>query len=166
MKALTVYQRSAKIKRIKTLIYACRLTANRSEILALWGASSFDSMSDDQLQACGQFMEQAHRTKTTEPTDAVRRLRSQVMTLINKIGKYAVPNDWTEVNRFLLQKKISGRLLYMLEEHELIALVRKLRAINDKKTSAQPVVPNHTKDASETDGLHIIMNLHNSEVVN
>ena len=46
---------------------------------------------------------------------------------------YASPEDWTKVNHFLLQRRICGRLLYMLDAHELQALVRKLRAIGDKK---------------------------------
>lgn len=140
MKPLTIYQRSGKIKRINTLIYACKLTSNRPDILALWGAQTFDDLSDDQLVEFGSFMELAHRCKTTEPTPAIRKLRSQVMTLLNRAGKYAAPGDWTEVNRFLLQRKICGRLLYMLGEPELAALIRKLRAIADKKErSAEPV---------------------------
>ena len=48
-------------------------------------------------------------------------------------GMYASPEDWQKVNRFLLQKRICGQLLYMLDAGQLQALVRKLRAIGDKK---------------------------------
>lgn len=74
-------------------------------------------------------MELAHRAKTTPAPDAIRRLRSQVLAHLTKLGMYASPEDWTKVNRFLLQRRICGRLLYMLDTEELQALVRKLRAI-------------------------------------
>lgn len=136
MEQLTEYQRVAKIKRINTLIYACRLTANRPDILALWGAKTFDDMTDSDLAQCGSFMEFAYRCKTTEPSPSLRKGRSQVMTLLNRAGKHATPHDWTEVNRYLLQRKICGRLLYMLDSVELAALIRKLRAIVDKQDKA------------------------------
>lgn len=140
METLTVTQREAKIKAINSLIYACKLTANRSDILALWGVDSFDDMLDSEIIECQAFMAAAHRAKTTLPSATTRKLRSQVMTLLNKAGKYATSDDWTEVNRFLLQRKVCGRLLYMLTDQELSALIRKLRAIVDKKNQA-PAAP-------------------------
>ena len=87
-------------------------------------------------------MEFAHRAKTIPASDAIRRLRSQVLAHLTKLGMYALPEDWTKVNRFLLQRRICGRLLYMLDAQELQALVRKLRAIGDKKpaTTSRPSV--------------------------
>lgn len=130
------YERRAKVKRINALIYACHLTANRVDILALWGAETFDDMTDDALFECKDYMEAAYHGKTTPPPDTVRRLRSQALALLNRAGKYATPGDWSEVNRFLLQRKICGKLLYMLAEPELAALIRKLRSIVDKKGKA------------------------------
>ena len=149
MEYLLDYQRAAKIRRINQLFSACKLTQNRPDVLALWGAHDFEGMSDVNLDPCRAFLEMAYKCRTTQPAEAVRRLRSQVMTLLNKLGKYASPDDWTEVNRFLLQKKISGRLLYMLNEDELQALIRKLRAIGDKQTAeAPPAEPERPSGAS------------------
>ena len=139
MEHLTDYQRAAKIRRINQQLSACKLTPNRPDVLALWGAVSFDGMTDANLEACQAFLSDAYRCKTTPATEPVRRLRSQVMTLLNKLGKYAEPKDWTEVNSFLLQRKICGRLLYMLNVDELDALIRKLRAIKDKKNDPATV---------------------------
>lgn len=140
MEPLNIYQRAAQIKRINTLMSACKLIPNRPDILALWGVARADDLSDAELLECGQFMEAAHRGKTTQAPEQVRRLRSQAMTLINRMGKYATPSDWSTVNRFLLQRKICGRLLYMLDASELRALVRKLRAIQDKRPAPTDVV--------------------------
>ena len=145
MEYLPDYLRTAKIRRINQLLSACKLTANRSDVLALWGASDFEEMPDVCLEPCKEFLELAYKCRTTEPTEAVRRLRSQVMTLLNKLGKYAGPGDWTEVNRYLLQKRICGRLLYMLNEEGLKALIRRLRAIGDKKATAGGGDPDREK---------------------
>ena len=136
MDYLPDYLRTAKIRRINQLFSACKLTPNRPDVLALWGANDFEEMTDANLEPCRVFLETAYKCRTTQPTEAVRRLRSQAMTLLNRLGKYATPEDWTEVNRFLLQRKICGRLLYMLNEDEIKGLIRKLRAIADKKPAS------------------------------
>lgn len=126
-------ERGAKVRRINTLMSACRLVPNRPDILALWNATGYEELSDGELVEVQAFMEVAHRMKTTPAPEAIRRLRSQVLTHLMKIGVYTLPEEWAKVNRFLLQKRICGRLLYMLDTGELQALVRKLRAIRDKK---------------------------------
>lgn len=132
---MTEFERGAKLRRINTLMSACRLIPNRPDILAGWNVQCYDEMADAEIVELQAFMETAHRTKTTPASDGIRRLRSQVLTHLTKIGMYASPTDWARVNRFLLQKRISGKLLYMLDEPELKALVRKPRAIGDKKPS-------------------------------
>lgn len=141
MEPLQDYERRAKIRRINTLISACKLTPNRPDLLQLWGAQEFEDLFDEELVEFGCFMEEAYRCRTTTPTDQVRRLRSQVLTHLNKLGKYVTANDWSVVNAYLLQKKICGRLLYMLSAEELQALVRKLRAIGDKSPIEQAPAP-------------------------
>ena len=137
MEYLLDYQREAKIRRINQLLSACKLTKNRPDVLVLWGANDFEEMTDAALFACQDWLNEAYRCRTSPVPEPVRRLRSQVMTLLNKLGKYAGPDDWTDVNRYLLQRKICGRVLYMLfDEDELRALIRKLRAIGDKKTAS------------------------------
>lgn len=147
---LSNYQRDAKSRRIATLLSACKLMSNRTDIMALWGVSCLDDMTDDQIVECADFMEAAYRGKTTPAPEGVRRLRSQALAHLGKLGKYAEPSDWQRVNAYLLQKKICGKLLYMLSAEELRSLIRKLRAIADKKKPAsesaaaprrKPVVP-------------------------
>lgn len=133
MYSLTLLERGAKIRRINTLMSACRLIPNRPDILGLWNASCYDELSDANVVELQAFMELAYRMKTTPAPEAIRRLRSQVLAHLTKLGMYASPEDWAKVNRFLLQRRICGRLLYMLQAQELHALVRKLRAIADKK---------------------------------
>lgn len=139
---MTTLERAAKIRRINTLMSACRLIPNRVDILALWGVGGYDELEDDEIVALQGYMEWAHLAKTTPPSEAVRRLRSQALTHMTKLGMSTTSEGWVEVNRFLLQRRICGRLLYMLDAPELQALVRKLRAIGAKRpaTTSRPSV--------------------------
>ena len=139
---MTEFERGAKVRRINTLMSACRLIPTRTDILALWDARSYDELTDNEIVALQAYMEFAHRAKTTPATDAIRRLRSQVLAHLTKLGMYASPEDWTKVNRFLLQRRICGRLLYMLDAQELQALVRKRGGIGEEKpaTTSRPAV--------------------------
>lgn len=151
---MTILERGAKIRRINSLMSACRLIPNRPDILALWHVQCYDEMTDEEIVELQAFMESAHREKTTPASDAIRRLRSQVLSHLTKIGIYSTPDDWAKVNRFLLQRRICGRLLCMLAEQDLQALVRKLRAIGDKRPAAtskptEQVVPIYILPSSE-----------------
>ena len=106
---MTEFERGAKVRRINTLMSACRLIPNREDILALWDARSYDELTDDEIVALQAYMEFAHRAKTTPASDAIRRLRSQVLAHLTKLGMYALPEDWTKVNRFLLQSALYAR---------------------------------------------------------
>lgn len=83
---MTEFERGAKVRRINTLMSACRLIPNRTDILALWDARSYDELTDNEIVALQAYMEFAHRAKTTPATDAIRRLRSQVLAHLTKLG--------------------------------------------------------------------------------
>lgn len=76
--------------------------------------------------------------KTKPATESERELRSVVLKLLEKLGIRAINDDWSEVNNFLLNPKIAGRLLFELDEQDLGVLIRKLNSIVDKnKASGQ-----------------------------
>lgn len=136
MTPLTLHERISKFRHINSLMSACRLIPNRTDILALWNVQCYDDLADEEIVELQAFIETAHRCKTTPAPDAIRRLRSQVLSVMTKIGMYTWPDDWVKVNRTLLQRRVCGKLLYMLDAPELQALVRKLRAIGDKRPAA------------------------------
>jgi len=74
--------------------------------------------------------------KNKPATDGERRLRSVVLKLLDKLGIHVINNDWSAVNTFLLNPRISGRLLYEMNEDELGVLIRKLNSIADKNSTA------------------------------
>ena len=54
---MTEFERGAKVRRINTLMSACRLIPNREDILALWDARSYDELTDDEIVALQAYME-------------------------------------------------------------------------------------------------------------
>ena len=67
-----------------------------------------------------------------------RQLRSKVLKLLDKLGVHVVNDKWDMVNSYLMQNRISGKLLYEHNEKELDTLIKKLYGIIHKKQS-QPM---------------------------
>lgn len=111
---------------------ACKLTANRNDILGLWGVGQFDDLREEQLLELGLFMEDAYRGKTTNAPERTRMLRSQCLKRLTgapddpseKARGLGYPNEWVILNRAML--KYTRRLLYMLTDGELMAFHRQL----------------------------------------
>lgn len=62
--------------------------------------------------------------------DKLRQARSKALHQLQRYGINTT--NWNEVNRFVSQPKICGKLFYALTIPELVGLTRKLRAIIDK----------------------------------
>lgn len=125
------------IKHIRTFLSACKLRQNLPDLLRRYGVESLDELREEHAFELYKWLEVAHRAMTTEPTPEVRKLRSKVLTLLSNLG-VGKGNDWTAINAYLLQPKISGTLLYMMSATELRALERKLYSIAEKATKPTP----------------------------
>ncbi len=123
-------ERRQKVKRLRALWITQGVDNYREAILEPYGVTSTASLTHEQLDELIQlYTADAHRPVSEE----VRKLRSQVLTLLQKLGVYATSDDWDKVNRYLINPRIAGKLLYQLHETELQALTRKLRAIISKQ---------------------------------
>lgn len=125
------------IKHIRTFLSACKLRNNLLDLLKRYNVESLDELSEEHAFELYKWLEVAHRAMTTEPTSEVRRLRSKVLTLLSVLG-VGKGNNWTAINAYLLQPKISGTLLYMMNATELRTLERKLYSIAEKATKPTP----------------------------
>jgi len=65
---------------------------------------------------------------------ALRAVRSQVLSQLQRIGVYSDNKDWHRVNTYLEQPRIAGKRLYELSIVELEVLTVKLRSIERKTT--------------------------------
>ena len=74
--------------------------------------------------------------KNVKTSPVIRKLRSQVLNILTKMGIYNDNDDWERVNAYLSQSRIAGKVLYLCNEAELKALIKKLHAVHrnvDKK---------------------------------
>lgn len=120
--------KNARVRRLRALWVKQGVDQYRDAILEPYGVSSTADLNLEQLD------ELITRFDTkTEVTSRTRTLRSDVMVTLDKLGVYAENGDWQRVNAFLMNPRIAGKLLYQMNDDELLALNRKLRAMLAKK---------------------------------
>jgi len=123
-------ERRQKVKRLRALWITQGVDNYREAILEPYGVTSTADLTNDQLDdLITIYTADAHKPVS----DETRKLRSQVLTLLQKLGIYATNDDWHSVNRYLMNPRIAGKLLYQMNDNELQALTRKLRAIIAKE---------------------------------
>lgn len=133
-----------RIIRFHAALGAANLRDQKANLLEGYGVESTKDLTaaqaDDLTARLNRIAKQRTAAKGGEVKSEVRRLRSVVMTLLNKLGIYATNGDWTRVNAYLLDKRIAGKVLYELEVSELKALNKKLRKlVRDKERAAEEV---------------------------
>lgn len=131
------------IKHIRTFVSACKLRENMPDLLKRYGVEWVTDLSEEHAYELYKWLEIAHRQMTTEPTTEVRRMRSKILVLLNKIG-IGVGNNWAAINAYLLQPKIAEQLLYMMNAQELYALEKKLYGIIEKAKKPRPAAPSES----------------------
>lgn len=120
--------KKARIRRLRAIWVNQGVDQYRDAILQPYGVHS---TADLNLQQLDELIDRFNNKR--EVTAATRRLRSDVMVTLDKLGIYADNGDWKRVNAFLMQPRIAGKLLYQMTDDELLALNKKLRAILAKK---------------------------------
>ena len=108
------------------------LKDSKADILAGYGVESSKDLSHAQMEELIASLKKMQKAKE-EPSKATRQKRSAVLDLLTKLGIYKDNNDWQQVNKYLLDKRIAGKLMYDMTDKELDALIRKLTAIHKKQ---------------------------------
>lgn len=119
--------KNARVRRLRAMWVKQGIDQYRDAILQEYGVTSTADLSLDQLdELIDQYSNQA------PASEHVRRQRSIILDLLTKLGIYKDNQDWNAVNAFLMQPRISGKLLYQMTSDELNSLQHKLRAILSK----------------------------------
>lgn len=124
-------ERRQKVKRLRALWITQGIDNYREAILEPYGVTSTADLDHDQLDDL--IANYTASTGSDAVPETTRKLRSQVLTLLQKLGVYATNDDWHSVNRYLMNPRIAGKLLYQMNDTEMKALTRKLRAIIAKE---------------------------------
>ncbi|MBE9469006.1 MAG: hypothetical protein IMY72_11905 [Bacteroidetes bacterium] len=125
-----------KEKRVEVhkLLYRLGALQNKADVLASYGVKSTTELSNEEIDHLIYRLKLGLFNRRESPTD-LRRWRSNALVYLNKIGIYATNNDWSDVNSFMLDNRICGKLLFELSVEELKALCKKLRIIANKKAT-------------------------------
>lgn len=122
--------RKAKVRHLRALWCKLNIDQYRAAILAPYGVESTADLNVIQLDELIRRFTAEYNKPANEP---IRRLRSDVLTVLNKLGVYSDQGDWKAVNAYLMQPQIAGKMLFNLSEDELIVLRKKLHSILDKQ---------------------------------
>lgn len=124
--------KSKKVQELRAAWISLGLDPIRKDIMKPYGVESTSDLTTEQLdELLKRFSSKYFRT----PPDAEgRRLRSIAITLLTKYGVYTTNDDWHRVNRFLMDRRIAGKLMYEMDTDDMNALIRKLRKmVSDKE---------------------------------
>lgn len=128
---MTVSQRNQLYRKLYAVLNELGITHSKRDILASYGVDSTRHLSDTELIDVVDRVQNMKLQKLSADS-RLRELRSQALTILNQMGIYATNNDWSQVNTFLMDNRIAGKLLYELTVNELEKLMPKLRSIAAK----------------------------------
>ncbi len=133
----TDHKRKQKVQQLRATWISQGIDTLRGQIIERFDVTSTADLTEQQLD---ELLHEFSAKYQQEPTAEVRRMRSEVMTLLTRYGTYRTDDDWVRVNRFLLDKRIAGKLLFQLSIPEMQALKRKLhKLIADKERKENEV---------------------------
>jgi hypothetical protein len=124
------------LRKFHALLRELKIEKQKESILEGYGVDSARDLSIESLRDAVSRLEQFKEGANAD----VRRLRSVILTILQKLGIYQDNSSWPRVNEYLLQPKIAGKLLYKMSEEELVALRIKLNSIltkQEKKVSEE-----------------------------
>lgn len=104
----------------------------KADVLSPYGVERIRDLNEEQLDDLIHRLNNMTANRRQAP-EAMRKLRSTVLALLDDLGIKARDGDWKRVNQYLMLPRIAGKLLYEMNEAELKATAKKLRAILNKR---------------------------------
>ena len=124
-----------KIRRIRAIWIKLGIDKFRDDILMeSYGLTSTTQCSMKQLDELISYYGSEQKAPASPE---VRALRSELLTLCNKMDLYVTNDDWSKVNAFFMDKRVAGMLLNKMSHEQLSALVPKVRSIQSKYAKRQ-----------------------------
>ena len=109
---------------------------SKESLLEGYGVESSKDLTEADFIHILNRLEEMKKQKKDVSQD-VRKLRSEILTMLTDMGIYKNNGDWQKVNSFLLDPRIAGKLMYEMTLEELKELKPRLYAIKDKWTTVQ-----------------------------
>jgi hypothetical protein len=98
----------------------------KETILESCGVTSTLDLTTDKLQ---QLVDEFSGYSRQVDNARIRNLRSELLTICNKMGVYVNNTDWSAVNRFFLAH--TKKLMYQMDEQDLVKARKQFNSILD-----------------------------------
>ena len=121
--------KKALIKRFHAALAAKGIMAHKADIISAYGVEHTTELTIDQLKELLEKYSTQSREKRASDPARVRALRSDLLTICQKMDVYATNDDWTKVNDFFM--KHTGKMLFDLNEQELVKARKQFNSILD-----------------------------------
>ncbi len=140
-----------KIKAMHALLAQKGLMQSKADILAGYGVESSKDLTVTQLNDLldwlkGQKTPTQHRQERVAAPPELRKVRSQSMDLLTRLGVYVDSGSWARVNAYLQQPQIGCKPLYDTTVADCVALNKKLYAILDKQLKVKAAIDHIAKN--------------------
>lgn len=104
----------------------------KQDVLTPYGVERLRDMTEAQLAHLKDRLIAICKNRETTHEET-RKLRSMVLSLVQDYGYRAREGDWSEVNQFLLRPQVGGKLLYEMDDDELIKCGKRIRVLIRKR---------------------------------
>jgi len=133
---MNTQERNKKLQQLHVMLIKLGAIDCKGDLLSDYNVSSSRDLSDRDLDALLERVQNgASNRHSSDPN--IKAWRSNVLVNLTKYGIYSTPADWKRVNAFLLDKRISGKLLYEMGVAEMQALCKKLIAMTKARQNKQ-----------------------------
>ncbi len=126
----------AQIKQFYVLLGKLKLKEQKESLLSGYNVkSSKDMTAADMKQLLGRLL----KMQETETTSGLRKQRSIMLALLTDVGIYnsSDKDSWSAVNALMLNPRISGKVMYEMDEAGLKDAILRVRAMKSKQSIGQ-----------------------------
>lgn len=135
-------QKKNLIRRFHASLAKQGIMDQKETILESYQVTSTLDLTTDQLRQLvdefSGYSRQVDASASSAQGARIRSLRSDLLTLCNKMGVYINNTDWSAINQFFL--KHTGKLLYQMNEQELVKARKQFNSIADWTEQKQELV--------------------------
>jgi hypothetical protein len=124
-------------RKMHALLKELGIESSKLALLEGYGVEHTNKLTDDDLKHLMDRLVNMKEERNNFLDSEKKRWRSNVLTLCNKYGVYVTNDDWTRVNKLLLNKRVLGKLLYEMTKEELQECCLRLRVILSKRSDRQ-----------------------------
>ena len=126
--------RKSKNQYVHVLLHQGNLRPHKADLLTGYGVESVSDLTDAQIDDFTERLKSMVATNKSDAPKEIRKWRSNCIAAAEDYLGYRLLGEtaWGNFNKFMLDPRISGRMMWELDEAELRTLHNKLRSMARK----------------------------------